>query len=437
MKETPINYDIVTKVIKESNIKSFSTATIRMIKKLVDDVERATGERYIRMEMGVPGLSPSSIGIEAEREAHRQGLAAIYPDIQGIPEFKKEASRFVKLFLNIDVDPEGCIPTVGSTMGSFATFLTVNQLWEGRDTTLFIDPGFPLHKQQHMVLGINSESFDIYEYRGDKLHDKLESYLSKGNISCIIYCSPNNPAWICFSEKELSIIGELADKYNVIVVEDLAYFAMDFRKKYGVPGQPPFQPSVSHYSDNYILLISSSKVFSYAGQRIGMMVMSDKVFNIRSPYLLKRFIFDQLGPCMTFGTLYALSAGTAHTPQRALTAMLKAMNDGTYKPLEEVKEYAARAAIMKKLFTDNGFRIVYDMDENDPIADGFYFTLAYPGMTSEELLSELMYYGISAISLTVCRSQRAEGLRACVSLVQRDQFPALKSRLEAFNQNHK
>jgi aspartate/methionine/tyrosine aminotransferase len=436
MKETPIKRDIVNKIISQSNITSFSTATIRMIKKLVDEVEQATGERYIRMEMGVPGLPPSSIGIEAEIEAHKKGLAAIYPDIQGIPPFKKEVSRFVKLFLNIDVDPEGCIPTVGSTMGSFATFMTVNNMWEGRDTTLFIDPGFPLHKQQHMVLGIKNETFDIYEYRGEKLRDKLESYLSKGYISCIMYCSPNNPAWICFSEKELSIIGEMANKYNVIVVEDLAYFAMDFRKNYGVPGQPPFQPSVAHYSDNYILLISSSKVFSYAGQRLGMMIISDKVFNIKSSHLLKHYIFDQFGPCMTFGTLYALSAGTAHTPQWALTAMLKAMNDGTYKPLEEVKEYAAKAAIMKKLFLNNGFRIVYDMDEDEPIADGFYFTLAYPGMTGEELLRELMYYGISAISLTSCRSQRAEGLRACVSLVQRNQFPALESRLKLFHEHH-
>ncbi len=76
------------------------------------------------------------------------------------------------------------------------------------------------------------------------------------------------------------------------------------------------------------------------------------------------------------------------------------------------------------------------MDEDDPIADGFYFTFSYPGLSGEELLSELIYYGISAISLAITGSTRLEGIRACVSLVKREQFPTLKERLKKFNQNH-
>ena len=91
---------------------------------------------------------------------------------------------------------------------------------------------------------------------------------------------------------------------------------------------------------------------------------------------------------------------------------------------------------MKKLFIDHGFKIVYDKDEGNPIADGFYFTVSYPGFTSDELLLELLYYGISAISLSICGSERLEGLRACVSLVQRAQFPALEERLKKFHENH-
>ena len=91
---------------------------------------------------------------------------------------------------------------------------------------------------------------------------------------------------------------------------------------------------------------------------------------------------------------------------------------------------------MKKLFTDNGFKIVYDKDEDEPIADGFYFTFSYPGFTGEELLSELIYYGISAISLAITGSERKEGVRACVSLVQREQFPDLEHRLKTFREHH-
>ena len=91
---------------------------------------------------------------------------------------------------------------------------------------------------------------------------------------------------------------------------------------------------------------------------------------------------------------------------------------------------------MKRLFTDNGFYIVYDKDIDQPVSDGFYFTVAYPGMTSDELLAEFMYYGISAISLGITGSERTDGLRACVSLVPRSMFPALEKRLKIFRENH-
>ena len=91
--------------------------------------------------------------------------------------------------------------------------------------------------------------------------------MSKGDICCLIYSNPNNPAWICLTDDELKTIGELATKYDVIVLEDLAYFAMDFRVDLSKPYEPPFQPSVAKYTDNYIMHISGSKAFSYAGER--------------------------------------------------------------------------------------------------------------------------------------------------------------------------
>jgi len=435
-KETPIDFEIVTDKIKELNVPAVGSATIREIKRLVDNIEEATGKKFIRMEMGVPGLPPAKIGTDAEIEALQRGVAAIYPDIDGIPPLKKEVSLFVKNFLDIDVDPAGCIPTVGSMQGGFASFMTLSRMNKGKDTTLFIDPGFPVHKQQHKVLGYKFESFDVYEYRGEKLRAKLESYFAKGNIHSVLYSNPNNPSWICFNDQELRIIGELANKYNVVILEDLAYFGMDFRKDYSKPGVPPYQPTVAKYTDNYILLISSSKAFSYAGQRIGMMVISNKLFNSRSEDLLRNYASDQFGRAMIFGTVYSLSSGTAHSAQYALAAILKAANEGKFNFVEEVKEYGEKAKIMKKLFVDNGFRIVYDKDIDQPIADGFYFTIMYPGFDGPDLIEELLYYGISAISLSITGSEHTEGLRACVSLVKRTQFPDLEFRLKKFHEQH-
>ncbi len=436
MKNTPIDYDIVTEKIKKAGIKSIGTATIREIKKLVDEIEESTGEKYIRMEMGIPGLPPAQKGVEGQIEALKRGVAAIYPNIQGVPVLKEEFSKFLKLFMDIDVNMEGCVPTVGSMQASFASILTLSRIKKERDTTLFIDPGFPVHKMQHNVLNLKYESFDVYDYRGEKLREKLESYLKTGKIHSLLYSNPNNPSWICFTDEELKIIGDLANKYDVIVLEDLAYFGMDFRKDYSKPGEPPFQPTVAKYTDNYILFVSSSKIFSYAGERIGMLAISDALFNRSYPDLKRFYVNDKFGYSLIFGTLYPLSSGTSHSAQYAMTALLKAVNNGEFNFLEYVKEYGEKAKIMKKLFLDNGFKIVYDKDVNQPIADGFYFTFSYPGMNAEQLLNELIYYGISAISLLITGSTREEGIRACTSLIQMEDMPLLEKRLKQFHKDH-
>jgi aspartate/methionine/tyrosine aminotransferase len=229
MKDTPISYEVVSRHIRESRIRNIGKASIREIKRLINGIETETGEKFVRMEMGVPGLAPAEIGIQAEIEALKTGIAAIYPEIEGLPALKEEASRFVKLFLDIDVAALHIVPTVGSMQGGFASFLTLSRMHKEKDTTLFIDPGFPVHRQQHILMGMKFEGFDVYNFRGDKLREKLESYFSKGNIHSMLYSNPNNPSWICFTDKELRIIGELASKYNVVIIEDLAYFAMDFR----------------------------------------------------------------------------------------------------------------------------------------------------------------------------------------------------------------
>jgi hypothetical protein len=166
------------------------------------------------------------------------------------------------------------------------------------------------------------------------------------------------------------------------------------------------------------------------------MYISDKLFNRRLPDLQRFYSSEIFGNAMLFGTIYPLSAGVTHSAQHALAAMFKAANDGKFNFVDSVKEYGEKAKIMKKLFTDNGFKIVYDKDENDPIADGFYFTFSYPGFNGDDLLNQLIYYGISAISLAITGSERKEGIRACVSLVQRSQFPDLEFRLKKFQQDH-
>jgi aspartate/methionine/tyrosine aminotransferase len=435
MIETPIKREIVDGLVAELGINDFAKATIREVKQVAAKAEKASGVEFIKMEMGIPGLPAAQVGVDAQVKALQEGIAHSYPDIQGAPVLKQEASRFVKAFIGVDIAPECCVPVCGSMQGTFASFLTCSQADKKKDTVLFIDPGFPVQKMQLQVQGVKYETFDVYDFRGEKLGPKLESYLSKGNICAIVYSNPNNPAWICLNEDELKSIGTLATKYDTIVMEDLAYFAMDFRKNLSVPFQPPYQPTVGRYTDNYILLISGSKAFSYAGERIGVTCISDKLFHRHYPDLAARYEGLAFGPTFSTRMLYALSSGTSHSAQFALAAMLKAATDGTYDFRKEVSVYGERAHKLKDIFCRYGFHIVYDKDLDEPVADGFYFTIGYKGMTSGELAKELMYYGVSAICLITTGSHQ-EGLRVCTSFIEDHQYAQLEERMKIWKANH-
>ena len=432
----PVSSSALASVLAEMGISDIADATIRQSGAIGRKLERLTSTEFLHLEMGIPGLPPSAVGIEAECAALRSGIASQYPDMLGAEPLKQEASRFLKAFLDIDMAPLGCIPTVGSMQGGFCAFMLCSQLSPDKDTVLFIDPGFPVQKKQAQLVGVRSESFDIYDYRGDRLGAKLEEYLSTGRIAALIYSSPNNPAWFNLTEDELKTIGTLATKYDAVVIEDLAYMCMDFRKPLGRPFEAPYQPTVAKYTDNYIIMMSASKMFSYAGQRIAILAVSDALYNRKYPELERRHKMARLGDALVLGIMYAISSGASHSAQYALAAMFKAASDGELDFVADTSEYARRAALTKKIFMDNGFHIVYSKDGDEDVSDGFFYTVGYKDLGAADLVRELMLYGICSIALSLTGS-RQQGVRICVSQLNSDhQFDLLSQRLSLFAANH-
>ena len=433
----PIDKETFDAVVRRLMIMDLGSATIRQICTLAGEIEHEAGEPMVHLEIGNPGLDAERVGVEAEIRALEGGVANKYPAIQGIPEFKQAGSEFIKAFLGVDMPGKCVIPTVGSMQGSFTLQLLLAQRIPGKDRMLFINPGFPAHITQAKVLGIKTEQFDIYRYRGVALEAKLEEILSKGDITAMLYSNPNNPAWTNLTETELEIIGRLATKYDCIVLEDLAYFGMDFRQDVSRPGEPPFGATVARYTDNYILMLSGSKIFSYAGQRIALVCIGPEVYDRRYDFFEKFYEMPAFGDAYIFGVLYCASSGTSHSAQHAMAAMLSAAARGELKFIDHCSEYGRRAEIVKRIFTDNGFHIVYDMDGDSPIADGFFFTIGYPGMSGVELQQELIRYGVSSISLVSTGSEQP-GIRACVSMISdQDSFDRLERFLKKFNEDHR
>lgn len=427
---------LVAEACLKQNVADLAGATIGEILLVAQYLEARTSIPFIRMDQGSPGFEANRFGVEAEKEALDRGIASQYPAAAGVPELKEAASDFVKAFIDVEVSPRSCVPTTGSVAGSFGGFIACTQRIPGKDKVLFIDPGFPIQKSQLRILGIEWLEFDIFHHRGPALRGKLEEMMSGGDVAAIVYSNPNNPAWTCLEEEELKIIGELATEHDAVVMEDLAYFCMDYRRDMGHPYEPPFVPTVARYTDNYILMLSSSKIFSYAGQRIATICISDALFDRKFPALAARYKDTGLfGQTLTASILYMITSGCTASTQHAYARMMRLSCEGRINFVEDTSEYAHRAYRMKKIFCDNGFHIVYSHDVSQEVGDGFFFTVGYGSLTGGELLKELISYGVSSISLSTTGSEQ-QGVRACTSRMREELYPLLEERMRAFNEDH-
>lgn len=430
--------DILSEACRKEHIENLSGINIGEMVRLAQYLEKNTGIPFVRMDQGSPGLDINSYGVQAEKEALDRGEGSQYPAPGGIPELQNAASRFVKAFLDVDISPRSCIATTGSVAASFGSFIACAQKTPGKDKVLFIDPGFPIQKSQLKIIGIGYRTFDIYSYRGaEKIEKKLREELSGSDVCAIVYSNPNNPSWFCLEAEELEVIGRLATEYDAVVMEDLAYFCMDYRRDLGHPFKEPYFSTVAKYTDNYILLLSASKIFSYAGQRIALCCISDSLYEKQYPELAKRYCDSGVfGVTLVTSILYMLTSGCTTSTQYGYAKMLELSCEGVIDFIEDTRFYERMARKVKDIFCSNGFRIVYEDDVTDKIGDGFFFSLGYGDMTSGELLTEMIAYGMSAISLLTTGS-RQDGVRICVSRMKEEQLPVLEERARMFDIDHR
>lgn len=438
----PLDKQVVDQLCKDFGLTTahqLGQASIRQMVGVIKEIENKMNCEFIHMELGNPGLPAERVGVEAQIKALKEGVANKYPIIVGIDPLRHWASEFMKAFFNLDI-PEDCIaPCVGSMQGCFALDLLISQLRPERNTILFFDPCFPVQKQQCKVIGIPVDTFEFGDFRGEKLHDALEAKLKSGKIGAILFSNPNNPSWMCLSDEELKVVGELATKYDVVVIEDSAYLNMDVRDpERGRPYQAPYQPSVGHYTHNCVHMVSCSKIFSYAGERAAVIAVDPELAKRQFPALAERYGNDgQFMRTLIYQALYVLSSGTPHSIQYAIAALFEAACKGDLKYVENGLEYARRANRIKEIMLRNGFHIVYDKDTNgQDVSDGFFFTFGYKDWTGEQLLNKLIYYGVSAITLGSTGAKR-EGMRGCSSAIREDQYEALEERLRQFNADYK
>lgn len=112
------------------------------------------------------------------------------------------------------------------------------------------------------------------EYQDNEYHidfSRLEKTISDNDIRLLIFCNPQNPTGNIWNKEEIKKIGELAKKFNFLVISDEIHCDItDPNYSY-----TPFI-SVKENEDISITCISSAKVFNLAGLQASCLVIPNK-----------------------------------------------------------------------------------------------------------------------------------------------------------------
>ena len=182
--EIPIPNEILQGILDERGFDS-NNLSIRETNRLATLISEKGNIDFVRMEMGIPNIPTPKIAKKAEKEAIDKGLQGIYPPFDGIPELKLAGSKFVKAFLDMNVNAEHVIPTCGSLQGGYISQALAGNMHKGKDTILYLDPTFPVTRYQAKFLGLKSEGLELYDNRGESLIKAIEQKISKGRLNAL------------------------------------------------------------------------------------------------------------------------------------------------------------------------------------------------------------------------------------------------------------
>lgn len=417
-----LSFDELNKRFKKYGVdlKEVEYPSIRDISDVItqDNFDDVFENGFINLCIGIPSLKAPQELVDFQKDMC-DSYHNMYAPFIGLNEVKSETLKTLKLFLNID-DYEMDKNLVFSTVGAMhASYLALQIVKELDKKVVFLDPGFSVNKLQAKIIGLEYLNVDF----GDsEWLNKLEDIL-KYNESAVLFSNPNNPTGMFFKDDVLRDIAFLINKYNGIAIEDLAYFLMVYDTDYTYPGVEPFFPTITKHTNDNILIMSASKLFSYAGERIGIIKISKELSEkkIRGENTL-RFLGKYI-----HGTV----ASVSQSAQRTLYMALKMLNENNpimRKYLDNLREeYRERLEFVEHVFREANFKRIYKSNERATL----YMCFEHPDYThGGDICKKLLCYGIATVPLEIFGGK--PGIRVSISLLDKNRREILKRRLKNF-----
>lgn len=242
---------------QSARIAQFRESVIREMTRL------SLQHRAVNLAQGFPDFcAPAELKLAAQR--------AIAEDINqysitwGAKPFRDAICDYYRRFYKLEIDPEREITVCcGSTEGMIASLLAL--LNPGDEIVLF-EPFYENYWPDSQLSGAVCRYVRLRPPHWTFEPEELRAAFTK-RTRAVILNSPNNPTGRVFSMHDLTVLAQLCEEYDALLITDEIYEHIVFDGERHVP--PMTLPGLR---DRCVLVNSLSKTYSVTGWRVGWVI---------------------------------------------------------------------------------------------------------------------------------------------------------------------
>jgi aminotransferase len=361
----------------------------------------------LALQHGAVNLAQGFPDFPAPEELKTAAQRAIAEDVNqysitwGAKSFRDAICEYYRRFYDLSVDPEREITVCcGSTEGMIATLLA---LFNPGDEVIVFEPFYENYWPDSQLCGAVCRYVKLHAPDWSFDPQELRAAFTE-QTRAVIVNTPNNPTGRVFSAEELTLLGELCQEYDALLITDEIYEHIVFD---GQRHTPPM--TLPGLRDRCVLVNSLSKTFSVTGWRVGWVIAPPEL----TASIRKVHDFLTVG---------------AATPLQQAGVTALGMPDSYYADL--ARNYETKRDLLTGILEREGFRCFAPKGAYYVMCDISAFGMGNDGAFAKYLVEEI---GVAAVPgssffanpndgshlIRFCFAKKQETLEAAAERLQR------------------
>ena len=248
---------------------ALSTRTANFTDSVIRRMTRISNQYgAVNLSQGFPDFEPPREILERLAQVTKEDFHQ-YSTTWGAQNFREALAAKITHFSGITVNPnEELVVTCGSTEAMMAAMMSVTN---PGDKVIVFSPFYENYGADTILSGADPIYVPLipptFSFDANVLEEAF-----KQKPKAIIVCNPSNPCGKVFTREELTVIADLAKKYDTFVITDEVYEHILYK-----PNVHTYMASLPGMKERTITCNSLSKTYSITGWRLGYTLANPEI----------------------------------------------------------------------------------------------------------------------------------------------------------------